>query len=128
MLIGELGAGKTCFVKGAAASIAPDRRVTSPSYILINEYSSKPVKLVHADLYRMNSSAEVEYTGLYEYPGPNTVLMVEWPEKIMDDWQKYICLRIRKKCRKTRELEFTARGKEERSILEEWKNNNDSGH
>lgn len=129
MLRGELGAGKTCFVKGAADFLAPDERITSPSYTLINEYNSGPVRFVHADLYRMNSPAEVEFTGLFEYPGPDTILMIEWPDKILAHWKKFISLEINKKQAKTRELNFKARGQEEKGFLEELNSYNDnSGH
>ncbi len=119
MLKGNLGAGKTCFVKGVADYIVPDQRVTSPSYTLINEYTSEAVKLVHADLYRMNRVEEVEYIGLYDYPRSRTILMIEWPEKVKDFWQRYVCLEIVKESQYTRKLEFEAEGEEENMLLEE---------
>ncbi|MEZ0329609.1 MAG: tRNA (adenosine(37)-N6)-threonylcarbamoyltransferase complex ATPase subunit type 1 TsaE [Dissulfuribacterales bacterium] len=88
LLSGDLGAGKTAFVKGIAAGLGiEERRVTSPSFGLIHEYKEGVIPLAHADLYRLgpNISEEgLEEIGLYEYLDGKWILAVEWPEHCPD--------------------------------------------
>ncbi len=80
-LSGELGAGKTTFVKGfAAACSIPHDAVTSPTFTLINEYKGT-VPIFHADLYRIGSDDELFRTGIYDLDMRQGFLLVEWPEK-----------------------------------------------
>ena len=67
-LIGDLGTGKTCLTQGIArgVGIAPNEVVSSPSYILINEYNGK-IPIYHIDLYRLETTAEIAELGLSEY-------------------------------------------------------------
>lgn len=77
---GELGAGKTVFVKGLAEGLGLDPdEVTSPSFALVHEYGppGKPPTLVHADLYRLPGGGSIEDLGLDERGG--AILVVEWP-------------------------------------------------
>lgn len=68
LLLGEFGAGKTHFVKGIAQGLGSDDLVTSPSFVLMNEYRAggerKRLPIYHTDLYRIESSAELEGIGL----------------------------------------------------------------
>ncbi|MGM0587970.1 MAG: tRNA (adenosine(37)-N6)-threonylcarbamoyltransferase complex ATPase subunit type 1 TsaE [Bacteroidota bacterium] len=81
-LKGDLGAGKTHFVKGAAEALGIDpHSVSSPTYTLINEYmSSMPV--YHFDLYRLEHEEEVWEIGAQEYFNAEGVCFVEWPDRI----------------------------------------------
>ncbi len=80
-LIGELGAGKTTFVKGfAAAHKIQKDAVTSPTFTIINEYNGT-VPVFHADLYRIGSDDELARTGIYDLAVDKGFLLVEWPEK-----------------------------------------------
>lgn len=80
LLSGDLGAGKTAFVKGVGDALGLDG-VRSPSFTLINEYRAERFLLAHADLYRLDEGG-VDELGLEEYAGAaDTVLMVEWPER-----------------------------------------------
>jgi tRNA threonylcarbamoyladenosine biosynthesis protein TsaE len=80
-LTGELGAGKTTFVKGfAAAYNIPRDAVTSPTFTLINEYKGT-VPVFHADLYRIDSGDELTRTGIYDLATEKGFLLIEWPEK-----------------------------------------------
>ena len=80
-LIGELGAGKTTFVKGfAAAHKIQKDAVTSPTFTIINEYDGT-VPVFHADLYRIGSDDELARTGIYDLAADKGYLLVEWPEK-----------------------------------------------
>jgi len=126
MLKGELGAGKTCLVKGAAGHLFPSRHVTSPSYTIMNEYAGEDIHLVHADLYRIESEEEIEYTGLYAQPEDNTILMIEWPGLVRDEWQDYILIEIEKRGDLSRLITLWAAGEVETSILKELKRSYES--
>jgi len=84
VLSGELGAGKTRFVAGLAAALAPGAHVRSPSFTLVNEYGGEP-EVVHLDLYRLGTG-EVDALGLEEY-APRAVLVVEWGERLPAAWR-----------------------------------------
>ena len=84
-LIGDLGTGKTCLTQGIAcgAGIAPDEIVSSPSYILINEYNGK-VPIYHIDLYRLENSGEIAELGLSEYVEGDGICIIEWAERMAE--------------------------------------------
>jgi len=81
-LSGELGAGKTCLVKGIAAGLGALTEVTSPTFTLIHEYRGGRCPLYHADLYRLESLQQALAIGLEEYLDGDGVTVVEWAEKI----------------------------------------------
>lgn len=82
-LIGGLGAGKTVLTKGLAQGlgVADDREVTSPSFVLVNEYQGR-VPVYHVDLYRLENSAEVEGIGWDEFISGPGVTLVEWADRV----------------------------------------------
>lgn len=81
-LQGELGAGKTHFVKGMAEALGvPQSDVHSPTFTLINEYVSDP-PLYHFDCYRMESPREALEIGAEEYFYGDGICVIEWPERI----------------------------------------------
>ena len=84
-LSGDLGAGKTQWVKGVARGLGISELVHSPTFALLNEYSGGRLRLFHLDLYRLNSRADVIGAGLEEYlSDPDGVAVVEWPERWLD--------------------------------------------
>ena len=84
-LIGELGAGKTQFVKGFASGLGiHEDEVVSPSFGLINEYEGD-TKLYHVDLYRLTSSEEIETLGLSDYIRGDGICVIEWADRLGDD-------------------------------------------
>jgi len=83
-LEGDLGAGKTHFVKGVASYFGIDQeKVNSPTFTLINEYSGG-VPLYHFDCYRLNSIQEALEIGVEEYLYGAGVSIIEWPSKIQE--------------------------------------------
>jgi tRNA threonylcarbamoyladenosine biosynthesis protein TsaE len=82
LLYGDLGAGKTAFVKGLAAGIgaAPDE-VSSPTFTLMQEYRGGRVTLFHVDLYRLDDPREVDDLGLDEIAADG-LLAIEWAGKL----------------------------------------------
>ena len=80
LLEGELGAGKTAFVRGLAVGLgAPDEEVSSPTFTLVQEYRGR-LRLLHADLYRI-SGGEADDLGLDEL-GLDAVVAIEWAAKL----------------------------------------------
>ncbi len=82
-LVGELGAGKTQFIKGLAAGVGVGKPtyISSPSFTLINEYVGK-VRFYHIDLFRLKSEKEAEELGLEEYFQGGGITAIEWADKI----------------------------------------------
>jgi tRNA threonylcarbamoyladenosine biosynthesis protein TsaE len=83
LLYGELGAGKTTLVKGLAAGIGVKSEITSPTFSLMNVYPAGEVNLVHIDTYRLKNEQELIDIGVEDYLSrPDSVCVIEWPEKI----------------------------------------------
>ena len=80
-LTGELGAGKTCFIQGLVRGLDVERRATSPTFVLVNEYRGR-VPVLHVDLYRIDRLADIEDLGLPDVFGREAVTLVEWAEKL----------------------------------------------
>lgn len=80
-LCGPLGSGKTTLVRGIAEGLgAESDRIGSPTFVLMHEYHGR-LPLIHADLYRLDSEAEVRGIGLDEYFNESTVTAIEWADK-----------------------------------------------
>mgnify|MGYP004524925171 FL=1 len=81
-LDGELGSGKTVFVKGFAKSLGLDETITSPTFNIVKEYTTGEMPLYHMDVYRLED--ENENIGLEDYFNGNGVSIIEWSELISD--------------------------------------------
>ena len=81
LLTGELGTGKTTFVRGLAAGLGVDERVRSPSFQIVRTHEGGRFPFVHVDLYRLGSASEVLDLGLEELMAPPAVSAIEWGEK-----------------------------------------------
>jgi tRNA threonylcarbamoyladenosine biosynthesis protein TsaE len=85
-LIGPLGSGKTHLVKGIAAGLgaADSKLVTSPTFVLINEYSGPEIRLdvYHVDAYRLESVREFEMLGFDDLCRPDSIVLIEWADRV----------------------------------------------
>ncbi len=118
-LVGELGTGKTQFIKGLAEGVGVEktRYVSSPSFTLIHEYSGK-TPFYHIDLFRLGSEKEAEGLGLEEYIGGDGVTAIEWADRIpalLPD--EFLLVTIRYTGEKTRDLDMTAKGKRYKQLI-----------
>lgn len=80
-LRGELGAGKTAFVRGMASGLGIGSRVTSPTFAIVNEYPGSP-ELIHFDMYRLSGEDELYELGWDDYLDRNAVVVCEWSERV----------------------------------------------
>ena len=80
-LYGDLGVGKTAFVRGLASVIAPNSIVRSPTFALVNEYRASKSSLFHFDMYRIEDEDELYSIGFYDYLDRG-ICVVEWSENI----------------------------------------------
>ena len=85
-LNGELGSGKTVFVKGFAASLAIKENITSPTFNIVKEYPNGELPLYHIDAYRLEN--EKNNIGLQDYFQKGGVTIIEWAELIEEDLPK----------------------------------------
>ena len=120
-LAGGLGAGKTVLAKGIArgVGVADEREVTSPSFVLVNEYRGR-VPVFHVDLYRLESPAEVEGIGWDDFTSGPGIALVEWadraenhlPRERIDVYLEWVGEEKRRLC-------FFAKGGREQQVVEQ---------
>lgn len=82
--VGELGTGKTHFITGVCAGVGARGHVASPTFTIINEYPAAGFSVVHIDLYRIASRAELAELGIEEYFNDRYLCLIEWAERMSD--------------------------------------------
>ncbi|MBQ8393383.1 MAG: tRNA (adenosine(37)-N6)-threonylcarbamoyltransferase complex ATPase subunit type 1 TsaE [Clostridia bacterium] len=80
-MFGDLGVGKTAFVRGMARVLAPTASVKSPTYTVVNEYRGEGIKLFHFDVYRIEDDDDLYSIGFYDYIRKG-ISVCEWSENI----------------------------------------------
>ena len=123
---GELGAGKTALAQGIGRGWGAGRRVTSPSYTLINEYPRLHDGLIlyHVDCYRLETAADVATVGLEEILDDGGAVMIEWPERIeamLPEAHLWVAMRYVSETR--RGLRITAHGERPAALLKQFRQN-----
>jgi tRNA threonylcarbamoyladenosine biosynthesis protein TsaE len=96
LLYGEMGAGKTHFVKGLALGLGVRSDVTSPTFALVNDYEDS---LFHFDLFRLESTEDLFAIGFFDYLGKEGVIAVEWCENVPEiekEFDKFYKVEIEK--------------------------------
>ncbi|MDO8635908.1 MAG: tRNA (adenosine(37)-N6)-threonylcarbamoyltransferase complex ATPase subunit type 1 TsaE [Dehalococcoidia bacterium] len=83
LLIGELGAGKTCFVQGLARGLGVEENISSPSFVLLRQYVGR-LPLYHVDLYRLEKLPEIADLGLDDYFYSEGVSVIEWANRALE--------------------------------------------
>ena len=95
-ICGELGSGKTHLIKGIAAGAgARDaaKEVNSPTFVIVNEYQGR-FDIYHIDAYRINSAAEFEMLGFDDFCYPESIVMIEWADKVKGVLKNIDCIWI----------------------------------
>ena len=121
-LDGELGVGKTLFVRALARTLGVESDVTSPTFNLMNIYEAA-CPIVHFDLYRITSEEELEDIGFFEYAeATEGIVLIEWAEKFPNAMPAdHLSVRIEVLNDEARQFTFAAKGKKSRALLEELK-------
>ena len=79
-LIGEVGCGKTEFVRGVLEELSPQTSVSSPTFSIVNDYQTPNFTIYHFDFYRIKNTAELFETGFEEYLSKDAVVFIEWAD------------------------------------------------
>ncbi|MCX5632209.1 MAG: tRNA (adenosine(37)-N6)-threonylcarbamoyltransferase complex ATPase subunit type 1 TsaE [Phycisphaerae bacterium] len=94
-LVGALGSGKTTLIKGIAAGAGAGKpeNVNSPTFVIVNEYKGR-FNIFHIDAYRINTIAEFESLGFEEFIGPDSIVLIEWADKVKQALEGLNCIHI----------------------------------
>ena len=118
-LVGELGAGKTTFVRGVSLGTGVEPHVvSSPTFTFIQEYAG-PLTLAHVDLYRLEDSRELADTGLAEYVNGDFVVLIEWADRLPASWMPndYLSVQFFYSGKNTRRVNVQAFGPRSSGLL-----------
>ncbi len=119
-LYGELGAGKTNFVKGLARGLRVKESVHSPTFILANEYRSGRMPLFHVDAYRVATAGEAIGFGFDDYLNDDGVTVIEWADRIQGALPaEHLVVRFQYLGENEREISITAHGERYARLITE---------
>lgn len=96
---GDLGVGKTTFIRGLARNINCEDLVSSPTFTILHEYNNNKFKIFHFDMYRVTSFDDLESTGFFDFINTG-VILIEWAENIeheLNNLKNIIKINIQKK-------------------------------
>jgi tRNA threonylcarbamoyladenosine biosynthesis protein TsaE len=112
-LTGELGSGKTVFVRGLVEGVGLDpRMVTSPTFVIMNLYQG-PLSVCHIDAYRLSGATDLDDIGVRDFFNSKNICVVEWAERVADAMPpELLFIEIRIVDDEIRELTFSVKGKE----------------
>ncbi|MEI6144251.1 MAG: tRNA (adenosine(37)-N6)-threonylcarbamoyltransferase complex ATPase subunit type 1 TsaE [Candidatus Berkelbacteria bacterium] len=86
-LVGDLGSGKTAFVKGLASFLGVERNITSPTFVIQKIYKGDDQQLIHIDAYRLSSKHDLEAVGFEEFLSDSkNIIAIEWPEQVFSQF------------------------------------------
>jgi tRNA threonylcarbamoyladenosine biosynthesis protein TsaE len=121
LLSGELGAGKTVLAQGIGRGMGVRDPIKSSSFVIMNEYAGAPLRLFHADLYRLEDPEQVAELALDELASRG-VLVVEWPERAPAELpEEHLLVRLSYDGAKGREVEVEAHGERYTSLASRLK-------
>lgn len=117
-LYGDLGSGKTCLVQGIATGVkVKEKYITSPTFVVINEYSGK-IPFYHIDLYRLSPS-EIEGLGLREYISTEGTAVIEWAERAESELpEERLSVYLKITGKRTREIRLETKGERYINLIE----------
>lgn len=105
-LHGELGAGKTTFVKRLVEILGTDEEASSPTYSLVNEYDTEKGKVFHIDLYRLHDTYEAQDMGIEEYLDSGAYCLIEWPDIVEHLVDQAVVIKIKALSDNSRKFEL----------------------
>ena len=123
LLNGDLGAGKTTFVKGFAKEIGVKIPVTSPTFNLLKTYETDKYTLVHVDAYRLEGGS---FDELYDYANEDNVIFIEWSNCLADQEliEQHLAIDIKYISKNQRWYIISAKGERYENLLKELSNDN----
>lgn len=126
LLIGELGAGKTCFVQGLARGLGIEDNVSSPSFVLLREYKGR-LPLYHIDLYRLEKLPEIADLGFDDYFYGEGVSVIEWANRALELLPvEHLLLEFIIVSPRQRRLVLTPKGNRYKELISQLKDMNSS--
>lgn len=119
LLRGELGSGKTTFVKSILKNLGVNDNITSPTFSIVNEYRLSQNSFYHFDLYRIENINELDIIGFDEYLDGENICFIEWPEVAMEKiYNRYLDLEIKYISESKREILITEINKRWISLID----------
>ncbi len=120
-LSGDLGAGKTLFVKSAAKALGVEEEVTSPTFALVNVYQGR-LTIYHFDLYRLQHPEQLIDIGFDEYVNGDGISLIEWPDEFKTALpEQYLWIEISRLAENERNWRFLPQGEKYEALSEELK-------